>query len=294
MHKAMRIGIVSIPLLLAAALAWRAQSDPHLDLGERNPPAGPSEPGVLRVMTLNIAHGRRLAKNQVYLPRKRFASNLKGIGDVVSLEAPDVVALQEADGPSVWSGHFDHVESLAKYVDYPWAYRGFHASVDWPTPIVYGTALLGLHPLKEPQSIAFDENWRDSKGFVVATVDDPDLGEIDVVSVHLDFLRSDVRNRQVETLVDKLEGRGRPLIVLGDLNCDSDAQAWKHLQEGLELHGHEGEFQPTYPAESPRTRIDWILLSSELTFDSYRVLDDVVSDHRGIVAEISRVTDPQA
>ena len=39
-------------------------------------------------------------------------------------------------------------------------------------------------------------------------------------------------------------------------------------------------------------RLDWILLSGELSFHSYRVMSDVLSDHHGVVAEV--VHNPQS
>jgi hypothetical protein len=136
MRRPIRLLLASTPLILMGAAAWRSASSPTMELGQLSAdkrPLSPSEqaapPPLLRVMTLNLAHGRGLAQHQSLLRRSQFGANLVASGQIIAREAPDVVALQEADGPSVWSGHFDHVQSLANYSDYPHQFRGTHAQL---------------------------------------------------------------------------------------------------------------------------------------------------------------------
>ena len=68
----------------------------------------------MKVMTLNIAHGRKDGPNQVFQKARTIKSNLDEIAEVVNREKPDVLALQEADGPSIWSGGLDQVKYLAE------------------------------------------------------------------------------------------------------------------------------------------------------------------------------------
>src|SRR5262249_24095113 len=66
--------------------------------------------GVLRVMTLNLAHGRGLAPLQSrVLPARFFTDNLDVIAALIRRERPDLVALQEAELGSKWAGDFNHV-----------------------------------------------------------------------------------------------------------------------------------------------------------------------------------------
>ena len=136
------------------------------------------------------------------------------------------------------------------------------------------------------------QNWRDTKGFVAATVaPDALAGEpVDVVSIHLDFLAERVRRRQVEQLVERFRGHQGHLVVMGDFNC-----AWSERRRSLDLLLHELKLRPcreagaaTYPAWRPLVRLDWILVSEGLEFAAYQTLDDRVSDHLGILAEVRR------
>lgn len=257
-------------------------------------PTAPSEAvpplPILRVMTFNIAHGRGLSFQQAFLRRDTIATNLDDVAKVIAREAPDVVALQETDGPSVWSGHFDHVDSLGRAARYPHAFRGHHGTGLWPFQLDYGTALLSRLPLTGSTSQVFDQSWRDNKGFVVSTVRAPGFGDVDVdvVSVHLDFMRAEVRSRQIEEMIRVLSARDRPLVVLGDLNCDwSETTCVPRLAAALGLRAHSPQSgERTFSSESPDRRIDWILVSEEMVFRDYRTLSDRVSDHRAVIAEI--------
>jgi endonuclease/exonuclease/phosphatase family metal-dependent hydrolase len=150
-----------------------------------------------------------------------------------------------------------------------------------------------MSALREPLAITFDVSPPTfSKGFVVATIDwpgEPNIN-VDVVSVHLDFLRKNVRERQAEDMIDKLSSRGRPLIVMGDFNSEwkSRKSSVRAIAEGLNLKAYQPVSleMDTFPLL--RRRMDWILISDELEFVTYKVLPDVISDHYGVVCEIRR------
>lgn len=246
---------------------------------------------ALRLMTLNIAHARREAQHQALLAPPALKHNLGTIAEVLRREAPDVVALQEADGPSAWSGDFDHVATLAQLAGIDHAFRGEHNPFSFgPFDLSSGTALLSRFPLAQPRSRAFLESWRDTKGFVAATVEPEALGGacVDVVSIHLDFLAARVRRRQVDQLVEMFRHRERPLVVMGDFNCE-----WSERRRSLDRLRRELRLRPpaepahaTFPSWRPLVRLDWILVSEELAFSSYETLPDRLSDHLGVVAGV--------
>jgi len=230
----------------------------------------------LRVMTLNVAHGRGTTAHQIGQRKHAFETNLDAIARMLRREQPDVVALQEADGPSSWSGGFDHVRRLAELAGYPHRFRGRH--VDTPR-LSYGTALLSTRPLGDPASHRFAPSLPTPlKGLVVATV-----GDVDVVSAHLDFLREEVRRRQVADLIESLGARNRPLVLLGDFNVEW-GDTLRHLAESLDLHAYAPDSKGLATFED--RRIDWIFLSRGLEFVRYAVVPDVLSDHRAVVADV--------
>ena len=152
-------------------------------------------------------------------------------------------------------------------------------------------AFLATAPLRDSRQVTFRPSPPTlPKGFMFSTVRWPgSQREVDVVSVHLDFARQAVRRRQLERMRQEFEVRERPLIVMGDFNCqwvDKDASL-RSFAESLGLSTYEPETQEglvTFPGLT--RRLDWVLVSPELEIVRYEVLADEVSDHRGVLAEL--------
>ena len=260
--------------------------DPDLSTVQENAVSGP-----LRVLTLNLAHGRKDALNQLLVSRRAVERNLAEVAAMLRDTGADVVALQEADGPSRWSGGFDHVAALAGQANYPWQTRASHAKT-WLFD--YGTALLSRVPFTDQLDHAFRPSppsmtkgltlgqlaWRPSR--------DAELMDVDIVSVHLDFSRASVRKQQIAEMAAVLSDRAGPMIVLGDLNSDwsSDESVVAELANrcGMRAYQPMAEKMETYPSNG--RRLDWVLISDELEFLSHTVLPHVVSDHHAVVADI--------
>lgn len=241
----------------------------------------------LDVLTLNLAHGRRDAFHQALEARATIEGNLRDVAAMLRREQPHVVALQEADGPTLWSGTFDHVAFVAGAAGFSWYLRGEH--VRGPTAR-YGTALLSRLSPAAPLSITFEPSLpTPPKGFVVATVRRPDAPEVavDVVSVHLDFARAAVRRRQVAHLAEVLAQRPERLrVLLGDFNTGwAQEETLRALAEALDLVAWRPEAQDLGTFGSG-ARLDWILASPALGFETYEVLADVLSDHRAVRARL--------
>ena len=243
---------------------------------------------TLRVMTLNIAHGRGEAFHQLLQNTATTIQNLNEISAMLKREQPDVVALQEADGPSYWSGNFHHVDYLARQGAFSNAVNGSYVQ---GLGLEYGTALLSNVDLRHAEAITFNPDLAMTpKGFVVSTIDWPGRPyvQVDVVSLHLDFSSKDTRRQQALELIDLMRERNRPMNVMCDFNAD-----WKGEDTTVRLIAGElalnafnptGEGQNTFPYRGKR--LDWILVSNGLEFRDYQVVSDAVSDHRGVIAEL--------
>ncbi len=256
----------------------------------------PPQTTHLRVMTLNVAHGRKDGANQLLQHSRSIRANLDEVALLLRREQPDIVALQEIDGPSFWSGRFDHVELLSTEGRLPHSFRGEHLS---GPQLSYGTALLSRLKLGDPLSHKFEPSLpTPRKGFVVASIQLPGLGQpIDIVSVHLDFSRASIRGKQIRELIavltDRQRDHPRPLIIMGDFNCgwDSPEQTLHLLVEELELETFRPKAGNLATFNSSGRRLDWIFVSPRLEIERYRVLPDVVADHLAVVAEITLPND---
>ncbi|MEN8204482.1 MAG: endonuclease/exonuclease/phosphatase family protein [Pseudomonadota bacterium] len=243
---------------------------------------------TLRVMTLNVAHGRGEAFHQLLQDTDTTIQNLNRISEMLKREQPDVVALQEADGPSYWSGNFHHVDYLARQGAFTSAVNGSYVR---GLGLEYGTALLSNADLRYAEAVTFNPDLAlTPKGFVVSTLDWPGQPhvQVDVVSLHLDFSSGNTRRQQALELIGLMQERNRPMIVMGDFNADwSDKSTTVQLiADALALKAFDptGKGQNTFPYSDKR--LDWILVSSGLEFIEHQVVSDAVSDHRGVIAEL--------
>lgn len=243
----------------------------------------------LHVATLNIAHGRGVSRSRLGKRRRTFESNLDSIASVLRRKKPDVIALQEADGPSSLSGRFCHVNRIREAADYPYYYHGFHARFgNGRTRLHYGTALLAQAPLKATESWAFGVDVIDTKGFVSAEID-VNGRSIIVVSVHLDFKSAWTRQKQAIMIARRFLHEDRPLILMGDFNCGwYKDDALRLLADHLKVRACRPDAgdMPTFRANRPRRRLDWIIVSRHFDFVDYQVWEDQISDHLGVSAHL--------
>mgnify|MGYP001815335743 CR=1 FL=1 len=249
-----------------------------------------SFPGsVIRVATLNLAHGRKDSVNQLFVLEDTFRDNLADIAAVLSEYRPHVVALQEADAASRWSGGFDHVQYLAKAAGYPWRIHESNAE-SWL--FSFGTALLSALPLSETVKHTFEASPPTlDKGFVLAQINWTNLDSgvtrtLDILSVHLDFSRQSVREQQIDELLDILSDRMNPTIIMGDFNSE-----WLAESSVIQALANKSRFTSYRPTSSgyntyKAKRLDWILITKDLEFVDYQVLPDTLSDHAMVLADI--------
>lgn len=247
----------------------------------------------LRLVSLNLAHGRHDSFHQLFLSANTLRQNIDETALYIKTLDADLVALQEADGPSWWSGSFDHVDRLAKQAGF---YNYVRAENVNNFMGDYGSAVLSQLPITEGFGFVFQPSPPTSnKGFSLAQVHwlTPGASEphiIDVVSVHLDFSRDSVRQEQIDEMKAMLAPRalgGRDsLIIMGDFNSEWLAHEYmvERFAEKSALHVFEADSDQynTYGSK----RLDWVLMSKNLEFVRYRVDDAKLSDHHVVITDI--------
>jgi endonuclease/exonuclease/phosphatase family metal-dependent hydrolase len=248
------------------------------------------ESKTLRVATLNLAHGRGLAYDQLGIAKEKFEENVAAIGRLLREKESDVVALQEADAPSAWSGLFDHVARIKESAGYDHDFHGLHFRMGiGELKVQYGTALLSRTPLAKAESHKLvDATWH-TKGFVVAETDF-DGRSILLVSLHLNSDSAETRRRQAKQIVGALSPKLMPMVMMGDFNSrwENANDAVHLIAKGLALEAFkpDSKDQWTFRADRLTQRIDWILISPQLEFVEYKVWEERVSDHLGVEATV--------
>lgn len=247
--------------------------------------------GAMRVMTLNLAHGRGLAPaHGLVRESDRFRRNLDAVAAVLAREAPDIVALQEAELGSRSAGDFDHVGYLAQASGYAEVVATPH--MNEAGRYRYGTAVLSRLPVVDRGGGDFQTQSRWRKGFTRAAVRWQGE-EVSVVALHLDFARARRRRAQLGEVAEALADEGRPLVVMGDFNStwtERDPSGLVAFTRRLGLRPWAPELGRrdgvgTFPAMG--RRLDWILVSESLHFAGYATLqEDRVSDHVPVLADL--------
>jgi endonuclease/exonuclease/phosphatase family metal-dependent hydrolase len=253
----------------------------------------------IRIVTFNIAHGRGLSPFQGLHGRQRFARNLRRIAHMLDELKPDIVALQEIDENSRWSGSFDHLDYLRVFTDFPHAVFGANNRRTGGYQLNYGNAILSRHPITDWESINFGTRRVGGKGFLFAEIN---VGGrlLPVVNLHLHYGLRVHRFRQIEQLMEYLNAKREhrrahwavPPILCGDLNnpshrLDATASLFRYfsLQGRYTLHPPQGV--RTFPSPWPRRALDFIFLPPTCRALHCQVVRCNLSDHRPVMVEFT-------
>ncbi len=256
----------------------------------------------LRLLTLNIAHGRGLSTYQGFHSSRGILRNLNRIAHLLQRVDADIVALQEVDEDSHWNRGIHLLDYLKEEADYPHSYLGVHNRRAGRLPLAYGNGLLSRMPIEQATHRAFGQASLGEKGFVYAEFDRPE-GRLPVVNLHLDFRSRRRRIAQVERLIDHLDERAAeqqgggywPPIICGDFNArqgkpaDAVRHLFRYLQEQCAYQLYPAGKGRTFPSFLPTHGIDFFFIPPEYRVRHCEVIRSYVSDHRPIVVELEPI-----
>lgn len=253
---------------------------------------------AFRLVTFNMAHGRGLAPVQGLTTKRRMKVRLLLIGKMLKRLRADVVALQEIDRDSSWSGRIDQVEFLQHVGGFKHAVFGMNVHREGRLRLNYGNAILSRHPIVFSESVGFGRGRLGEKGFLFAEIDFHGR-RLPVVNVHLHYGARARRFQQLDVLLEYLETRQKGAgtdwavqpLVCGDLNNanvkgDATEALFAHLSEtghgDYVLHPVRGR---TYPSPFPTRRLDFAFLPPGLSGVRSSVVRSFLSDHRPVAVD---------
>jgi endonuclease/exonuclease/phosphatase family metal-dependent hydrolase len=252
----------------------------------------------LRLITFNIAHGRGLTPIQGFTSSRKLRLNLRRIAHLLGTLRADLVALQEVDECSVWSGSFDHLDYIRAHAGFPHAAFGINNRRSGLVNLCYGNAILSRLPISETETIVFGKRRVGEKGFLYTEID---VGGrvLPLVNLHLHFSSRRRRLQQLDLLVNWLRVKQRergaawavPPMVCGDFNTpdtkdDATAALLSHLCDygDYRLHPLLG---PTFPSPLPRRALDFVFVPPGCKAVRSEVVRCFLSDHRPVMVEFS-------
>ena len=272
--------------------------------------------GRLRVACYNIAHGRGLASsNLTGGDLEERSRRLREIAEQLRQMDADVVVLNEVDFESSWSYGVNQAEELARLAGYP--YRVEQRNLDlrvafWT--LRFGNAVLSRYPITSSQLIDLPGDSRlettlgGKKRAICADIRCADR-TIRVIGAHLSFRSEPVRVASANMIRDVASQSDVPVVLAGDMNStppefpqsistvdNQNAITTLTCDECFSClpQSSAATTDLTFPSDDPCRVIDWIMVSADLNFVAYDVIDSTLSDHKAVVAEISLSGAPMA
>ncbi len=254
----------------------------------------------LRLLTYNIAHGRGLALHQSLRSEKKIRAQLLKIARLLVRLEVDIVALQEVDEDSRWSGSFDHLAYLAEHAGLAHVAFGITNRRVGRYHLNYGNAILARFPISYVENHIFGPRKVGEKGFMYCEVELPQ-GRLPLLNLHLNHSSRAARLKQAACLMEFLDAHGQqraakcctPPVICGDLNNpahkpDATATLLGYLEQSADYTLlPKGSKTRTFPSVWPQRALDYIFLPAACTRPEAHVVRSLLSDHRPVLAEFS-------
>jgi endonuclease/exonuclease/phosphatase family metal-dependent hydrolase len=243
----------------------------------------------LRLLTYNIHKGFTIGN-------RKFVLDL--IKASIKETHANLVCLQEVIGEH--AGHRAKVKNwpdssqLEFLADQTWSHYAYGKNAVY-TEGHHGNAVLSKYPITSWENEDASTNKLERRGFLHAVIDIPKVGNIHVISLHLNLFEKDrfTQLKQLIARVKRVVPEHEPLLIAGDFND------WRHkagpllydelnLQEAfMELAGQHAR---TFPSAMPLMSLDRIYYRG-LICRAAEVYESEIfrnlSDHLPLVAEFS-------
>jgi endonuclease/exonuclease/phosphatase family metal-dependent hydrolase len=253
----------------------------------------------LRLLTFNIAHARGLAPHQGLRSLPQLRAQLLKIARLIVRVEADIVALQEIDQNSRWSGSFDHLQFLRDHTGLAHAMHSMNNRFPGRYQLNYGNGILSRLPIVHAENVPFGKKRVGEKGFLFVEFELA-RGRVPLLNLHLHHRSRPHRLRQVQRVMRFLdEQRVRraahwrvPPILCGDLNNpahspDATAVLLGYLEERDDymLLPKAGKGGRTFPSPWPARSLDFVYLPAVCPLQHTEVVRSYLSDHRPVLVE---------
>jgi endonuclease/exonuclease/phosphatase family metal-dependent hydrolase len=229
---------------------------------------------IIKVLTLNIHSGVD------WFGRFRPETLLQFLKKV----DPDLCGLQEVD--SRWSPRSLFYKLNSYLVEGLMMHQVFSPSLTHLTGS-YGNLILSKFPIVNSWVEQLPGRG-ETRSFCCVQPELPGDGIL-FLTTHLGLSVED-RNEQAVWIRAFLSGNSRPVILTGDFNASRDEESICNLTAGfIDPHlwgpwSDDGTFRCKDGSMGPR--IDYLLFTPEFRFYQYRVIDNFLSDHLPVYAEV--------
>ncbi|MBE6547130.1 MAG: hypothetical protein E7668_06825 [Ruminococcaceae bacterium] len=241
----------------------------------------------LTIGTYNIQHARHYGH---YLATGEEIRSISEIAEVIRTEGMDICGLQEVflndHTKACVEGVPRHqARGIAELLGYSYAFglahdRALHKDGGYGVAIVSRYPIVGKRtvaiPAPEPPERKYTGYYEDR----VLLIAEIEIGGriLTVINTHYG-LNPDELERAVVLTERELRHIDTPVLLMGDLNMTAENPLYERLAAVLRDTTHDPMVPLTFPSNTPRTKIDFIFASEELSTADPRVPETLISDH---------------
>lgn len=230
----------------------------------QSPKNQPEQSFQIALMTYNVRH---CAGMDLMVDYDRTAA-------VITEQQPDAVALQELDSMTGRSGQCYQLGELAERTHY---YPVFGSAIDYDG----GTYGVGILTREQPLSTKLIPLPGEEPRVLLVV----ELKDNVLACTHLDLEESE-RLASVPLIVEEAQRWQKPFLLAGDWN---DTLGSSLLQEMTQYFTILSCDDPTYPADEPKERIDYVAsfkTHPAEVLESHVIEEPNASDHRPIIVKL--------
>ncbi len=230
----------------------------------------------MRLMTYNIRGGKGMDG----------VRSVERIAQIVQEYAPDIVCFQEIHQRFPGGDRTDEPSRLEKFLGGRFV---FQRNIN----LVFGGYGIGIwtkYPVRCVEK-QFLPSVGERRGMLFAELE----GEGRLVGVCCTHwgLNSEERLRQAEAMSSYLNQQDLPLLVAGDFNDLPEMPSLRSLLDATGFTDADAQSnRPTYPADVPTHRIDYVLASPHFGIERVEVGTSQASDHLPLIVDLLLPTLP--
>jgi endonuclease/exonuclease/phosphatase family metal-dependent hydrolase len=207
--------------------------------------------------------------------------NLARQAEVIRMQKPDIVLLQEVEVGTKQSGETDQAAELARLLEM----QVHFAKASDTDGGEKGNAILANTPLDNTRTLPLSNNGSASVA-QVSLGNNADSPRLTIASLQLST-RIGAQSTQAQTLTKALSG-DQIAICMGDFNADPNFPVMAYLKDHWKIAAKQGS-PLTTPAEAPEHETSYFIYKPQEAFilRSHRVVpDNIASTHRPLLTVI--------
>jgi len=206
------------------------------------------------------------------------------IVQVVRQLTPDIVCFQEIHRRMIQSGREDQPALLADGLGRPFRFQS-NLSIGMGK---YGIGIAYRGELQSSQEIYLPSKTEPRGALKVCLRDVAGFPRLTVFCTHWG-LDPEERSQQAIALAESVRAASGPVIVCGDFNEDAQGEGVRSLLDLTGLKDADAALnRPTFIADDPTSRIDFVMHSADLVARNVEVIPTLASDHLPLLVDFER------